>query len=165
MVAQVQSGSVAERAGVIVGDFVLKVCGKDVRTADGEQVLRMLREEVGKAVEVAVARPYPVPVTDKEKMRALLVLQTKVSSSSSDVCVFISSLLTQLDSGTIFQPSGESLLPVSVCNAMGSSAVAMYGTAMCLHAKYKMNTYSNGNGELTPCCHVLRQLLPSLLSS
>ena len=87
MVAQVQSGSVAERAGVIVGDFVLKVCGGDVRTADGEQVLRMLREEAGKAVEVAVARPYPVPVTDKEKMRALLVLQTKVSPSSSEVCV------------------------------------------------------------------------------
>ena len=91
MVAQVQSGSVAERAGVIVGDFVLKVCGKDVRTADGEQVLRMLREEVGKAVEVAVARPYPVPVTDKEKMRALLVLQTKVSSPAV-MCVSLSPL-------------------------------------------------------------------------
>ena len=90
MVAQVQSGSVAERAGVTVGDFVLKVCGRDIRTADGEQVLRMMREEAGKAVEVAVARPYPVPLTDKEKMRALLVLQTKVSLSSSGVCVSLS---------------------------------------------------------------------------
>jgi hypothetical protein len=151
MVAQVQSGSVAERAGVTVGDFVLKVCGRDIRTADGEQVLRMMREEVGKAVEVAVARPYPVPLTDKEKMRALLVLQTK------------------LDSGTIFQPPGGPLLPFSVCNVTGSS---MYGHVwycyVCLHAKLRVNRHRCGDVRLHPVamfrdsCHLPLILIAKL---
>ena len=78
MVAQVQKGSPAARAGLQVGDFVLRVAGQELRSADGERVLRRLKEEVGKTVEVMVARPFPVPVTDKEKMKALIVLQTKV---------------------------------------------------------------------------------------
>ena len=78
MVAMVQTGSVFYKAGLQVGDFVLKLSGQDIRTADGETILRILREAVGRTVEVGVARPYPVPVTDKEKMRALIVLQTKV---------------------------------------------------------------------------------------
>lgn len=78
MVAQVQRGSTADRAGLKIGDFVLRVAGGDTRRADGEFVLRRLKEEAGKPVEVGVARPSPVPVTDKEKMRALIVLQTKV---------------------------------------------------------------------------------------
>ena len=79
MVARVQAGSAAGRTGLQVGDFVLKVSGKDMCSADSELVLRILREGVGGEVELRVARPFPVPVTDKEKMRALLVLQTKVS--------------------------------------------------------------------------------------
>lgn len=78
MVAQIQSGSVADKAGLIVGDFVLKVSGQETRSSEAEKVLQLLKERVGRAVEVVVARPYPVPVTDKEKMRALIVLQTKV---------------------------------------------------------------------------------------
>ena len=78
MVAQVQKGSPAARAGLLVGDFVLKVAGEEIRTADGEVVLRRLKEEVGRQVEVGVARPSPVPVTDKEKMKALIFIQTKV---------------------------------------------------------------------------------------
>ena len=81
MVAEVQSGSVADKAGLAVGDFVLKASGQDTRTDDGETVLRLLKERVGQTVEMSVARPYPVPVTDKEKMRALIVLQTKVCGS------------------------------------------------------------------------------------
>lgn len=79
MVAQVLGSSAAGKAGLLVGDFVLRVSGRDTRSADGEMVLQMLREEIGQAVELCVARPFPVPVTDKEKMRALIVLQTKVS--------------------------------------------------------------------------------------
>ena len=78
MVALVQKGSPAARAGLLVGDFILRVAGQETRSADGEYVLRRLKEKVGKTVEVGVARPYPVPVTDKEKMKALIVLQTKV---------------------------------------------------------------------------------------
>ena len=78
MVALVQKGSPAARAGLQVGDFILRLAGEDKRSADGEKILRRLKEEVGKTVEVGVARPSPVPITDKEKMKALIVLQTKV---------------------------------------------------------------------------------------
>ena len=83
MVAQVQAGSAAARAGVQVGDFVLKVGGRDTRDWEGEAVLRVFKESVGTAVEVRVARPSPIPVTDKEKRRALIVLQTKVSGDGN----------------------------------------------------------------------------------
>lgn len=84
MVAKVLGSSVAGMAGLQVGDFILKVSGRDTHSVDAEVALRMLREEIGRAVEVCVARPYPVPVTDKEKMKALIVLQTKVSSYTRD---------------------------------------------------------------------------------
>lgn len=86
MVAQVQKGSPAARAGLQVGDFVLRVAGQETRSVDGEKVLRRLKEEVGKVVEVGVARPSLVPVTDKEKMRALIVLQTKVRVCQRKFC-------------------------------------------------------------------------------
>ena len=78
VVVQVVNGSEASRAGLQVGDFVLKVDRKDTRDVNAEKVQQMFRECMSSAMEVCVARPFPIPVTDKEKMRALIVLQTKV---------------------------------------------------------------------------------------
>ena len=81
MVVKLQDGSPAKRAGLQVGDFVLNVAGQDTRDWEGEAVLRLLQEQAGREVAVRVARGDPIPVSDSERMKALLVLQTKVGWS------------------------------------------------------------------------------------
>ena len=149
MVAMVQSGSVACRAGLQVGDFVLKISGHDTRTADGEIVLRKLKEAVGRTVEVGVARPFPVPVTDKEKMRALLVLQTKVIWLSLSLPLTWWLLYTPSHSSTVAQYSRRKVSASDMLCVFVELHVTQYGNCVCCCSCQGASQWA-----AFMCCHV-----------
>ena len=72
------AGSVADGAGAKAGDYLIVLNGKDVQFATGDEVSSTLKYSYGSALEIRVARPHPLPVTDLDRRRAILTLQTKV---------------------------------------------------------------------------------------
>ncbi len=71
-------GSVAERAGVKAGDYLIAFNGNDTQESTEDNVGSMLQNSYGSALELRVARPHPLPVSSIDKRRALLTLQNKV---------------------------------------------------------------------------------------
>ena len=76
------TGSVADGAGAKAGDYLIVLNGKDVQFATRDEVSSTLKYSYGSALEIRVARPHPLPVTDLDRRRAILTLQTKV-------CVYV----------------------------------------------------------------------------
>lgn len=80
MLSDVLRGSVADRAGVIPGDYFLTLNGSNMQECTEDEVGSELQRLCGSAFEIRVARPHPLPVTDMDKRRALLSLQNKVNT-------------------------------------------------------------------------------------
>ncbi len=78
MLSNVLRGSVADRAGVIPGDYIITLNGTNMQEYTEEDVGSKLQSLCGSALEIKVARPHPLPGTDMDKRRALLALQNKV---------------------------------------------------------------------------------------
>lgn len=77
-VAAVVPGSVTDQSGVKAGDFVVKLNGHDVLHSSMETVQSILKFSLGSPLTLHIARPSPVPVTEVQRRRAIIVLQTKV---------------------------------------------------------------------------------------
>lgn len=84
-VSQVVGGSAAERAGLMVGDFVLELNGHDVAKTSVDGVRSLIKYVEGSVLTLNVGRPHPIPVTVMEEKKALLAVQTKVR-----LCVYLS---------------------------------------------------------------------------
>ncbi len=80
MLSNVLQGSVADRAGVIPGDYIITLNGTNMQECTEDDVGSKLQSLCGSALEIKVARPHPLPGTDMDKRRALLALQNKVKS-------------------------------------------------------------------------------------
>lgn len=78
VLCNILKSSVAERAGVKAGDYLIALNGNDVHESTEDDVGGMLQNSYGSALELRVARPHPLPVSSIDKRRALLTLQNKV---------------------------------------------------------------------------------------
>lgn len=79
IVSSVDRGSSADKGGVKIGDFVIALNGNDNQASSLESVLTVLKCLYGAVIALRVARPTPLPETNFEKRRAIIILQTKVS--------------------------------------------------------------------------------------
>lgn len=84
VVNDVVAGSIAEQGGLRQADFIVKINGTDVTKRDADDIVSLLNQLKGRKLSVCVARPRPVPTTDAEKRRALLVVQNKLDSKAID---------------------------------------------------------------------------------
>ena len=65
---EIESGGVAEAAGLVRGDFLLNVNGVDVRAAAHEQVVQLIRQS-GDKVTMTVASPVYLQLNEEETAR------------------------------------------------------------------------------------------------
>ena len=79
MIAGVTRGSSADQAGVKAGDFLIALNGNDLQASMEEAVLTIIKYSHGAVLDMRVGRPQPLPVTDFERRKAIITLQTKVS--------------------------------------------------------------------------------------
>ena len=78
MLADVDPGSPADKAGLVRGDFLVQLNGNDIQRSSEEAVRTIIKYSHGSKLNVRIARPHPFPSTDYLRRRAIITLQTKV---------------------------------------------------------------------------------------
>lgn len=78
MLADVDPGSPADKAGLMRGDFLVQLNGNDIQRSSEEAVRTIIKYSQGSRLTVRVARPHPYPSTDYLRRRAIITLQTQV---------------------------------------------------------------------------------------
>ena len=78
MLADVDPGSPADKAGLMKGDFLVQLNGNDIQRSSEEAVRTIIKYSQGSKLTVRIARPHPFPSTDYLRRRAIITLQTQV---------------------------------------------------------------------------------------
>ena len=89
MLADIDPGSPADKAGLKRGDFLILLNGNDIQRSSEEAVRTIIKYSQGSQLSIRIARPHPFPSTDYLKRRAIITLQTKVHACTHILSLYL----------------------------------------------------------------------------